>query len=183
MNVKFVIIYSAHYSCKLLHNQQMYTKRLKIINVQNCCMFQCQGAIFREPQLVCMYLHNSWHSIKLSRPESRVNSEGVLTFRELTPSLSSGCAGDLVAPKLIILWCYQTTSTLWTWRRLVPKPSERLHILTWLSAGKYFIEYCRSESFSTYSSWYDITKMLKLQIYWLQNWRTMKTYATFKALI
>jgi hypothetical protein len=31
-----------------------------------------------------------------------------LTFLELTPSPSSGCAGGLVAAKL---WCYQTTCT------------------------------------------------------------------------
>jgi len=46
------------------------------------------------------------------------------TFRELTPSPSSGCAGGLVAPKPMSdswlsqqFWCYKTTSTPWRWGR------------------------------------------------------------------
>ena len=67
MDVKFVIIYSGHYSCKLLHNQQMYIKRLKIVSVQNCCMFQRQGAIFSEPQLVFVQVLNEIFSARQPR--------------------------------------------------------------------------------------------------------------------
>ena len=55
--------------------------------------------------------------------------EGFPAFRELTLSPSSGCAGGLVATKLMTrwpkrmarcppsrqCWCYQTTSTAWRW--------------------------------------------------------------------
>ena len=77
-------------------------KRLKIINVQNCCMFQHQDAIFREPQLVCMYLHNTlgvqWHFLGQTAAS---RCEGVQAFRELNSSPPSGCADGLVAPKVI----------------------------------------------------------------------------------
>jgi hypothetical protein len=55
--------------------------------------------------------------------------EVFLTFRELTPSPSSGCA------------CVGT--------ELVTKMSEKLHIFTWLSAWENFIEFCCCKCFKT----------------------------------
>jgi len=92
---------------------------------------------------VCIYkfwsFRGDWIQWSVLRQTAAQICEGFPTFQKLTPSPSSGCSGDLVAPKLLTwypalycvgpshqFWCYQTNSTPWRWwrsSRNVGKPS------------------------------------------------------------
>ena len=67
-------------------------------------------------------------------------SEGLPNFRELTPSPSSGCAGGLVAPKLMTDATKQSAHSE-DGDGVIPLKVGNFHILTRLSARENFINF------------------------------------------
>ena len=98
----------------------------KTIEVHKHCDTDCEAQLnFLNwiPSCDAWWRNRSYTSMKFSR------AEVLLTFRELTPSPSSECA-DVGA-------------------ELVAEMSEKLHILTQLSAWENFIEFCCWKCFRT----------------------------------
>ena len=70
----------------------------------------------------------------------RHQRQDVNKIRELPPLPSSGCAGGLVGPSVLVLPNHQHTLKMGT--EVVPATAEKLHLLTLLSARENFIGDC-----------------------------------------
>jgi len=73
----------------------------------------------------------------------RADSHSFPTFRKLTV--------PIFKMPLVLVINRTTSNTLKMGTELVSETSENFHILMRLSARKYFIEFCRRESFKTYN--------------------------------
>ena len=99
----------------------------------------------RRKTFTVLVLPNHQHTLKMVTeliPETSGNHGFAATKPPAHPEVGDGVISRNIG-KPSQFWCYQTNSTPWRWWRT------NLYILTRLSAGEKFIEFCRHGSFKT----------------------------------